>query len=156
MKDIREYAPGAFVKTILTACLIMIMAPMQISCTRTIYLPKESEIIRADTIKKIENHRDSILIRDSVSIYIRGDTVKIRETKIRYLERLRTDTVYKSKTDTLRIRETVAVEKERRSERFDSICRIILTGLGGGILISAILIGLVKMGMSIAGKKLKK
>ena len=61
---------GLVIATILTLC----------SCTRTIYVPQVS--VERDSIYLHTHTRDSIMVHDSVTIMIKGDTVW--QTAVRY------------------------------------------------------------------------
>lgn len=73
---------------------------------------------RADTLREIVTKRDSIFIHDSTATDTRreGDTVRIRETRWRtkYIERIRTDTVYQSKRDTVKLVHETMTEVEKQ------------------------------------------
>lgn len=81
------------------------------SCTRTVYTPVETERYHTDTLRIIQQRTDSILLRDSVSLITRNDTVFY--TKYRDRTRLveRVDTVYKHIADSARISVPYPVEK---------------------------------------------
>lgn len=58
-----------------------------------------------DTLRLVQHHRDSIYLHDSTFVreYIQGDTVRII-TEIwhtKYRDRLKTDTLYRSRTDSV-------------------------------------------------------
>lgn len=83
------------------------------SCTQTKYVEKMVEVVKRDTLYQIKIKRDSIHLKDSIylNVYTKGDTVyrdKYRE-RIQYINKLKTDTVYKSKVDT--VYKNVTVEK---------------------------------------------
>lgn len=83
------------------------------SCTQTKYVEKMLEVVKRDTLYQVKIKRDSIHLKDSIylNVYTKGDTVyrdKYRE-RIQYINKLKTDTVYKSKVDT--VYKNVTVEK---------------------------------------------
>lgn len=83
------------------------------SCTQTKYVEKMVEVVKRDTLYQVKIKRDSIHLKDSIylNVYTKGDTVyrdKYRE-RIQYINKLKTDTVYKSKVDT--VYKNVTVEK---------------------------------------------
>ena len=73
------------------------------SCTTTEYVTVPE--IHTDTLMVTQHSRDSIYVHDSiwVSEQQRGDTILLTTTKwlTKYIERLRHDTIYKSKTDSV-------------------------------------------------------
>ena len=81
-----------------------------VSCTKTLYVPVENTKIEYQD--KIVESKDSIYLKDSVIIFIKGDTVfKDRyKTKLVYKERI--DTFTYIKVDT--ISKPVIIEKEKK------------------------------------------
>ena len=81
-----------------------------VSCTKTLYVPVENTKIEYQD--KIVESRDSIYLKDSVIIFIKGDTVfKDRyKTKLVYKERI--DSFTYIKVDT--ISKPVIIEKEKK------------------------------------------
>lgn len=84
----------------ITAATILALACVVVGCSpKTIYVPTET--IRTDTLRIVKYSVDTITSRDSVFVVQRGDTITI--TKTRYVERvkLRVDTFYNAKVDTI-------------------------------------------------------
>ena len=81
-----------------------------VSCTKTLYVPVENTKIEYQD--KIVESRDSIYLKDSIIIFVKGDTVfKDRyKTKLVYKERI--DTFTYIKVDT--ISKPVIIEKEKK------------------------------------------
>ena len=77
------------------------------SKTDTVYM------VRVDTVHKTDVRHDSVLVRDSVYIRERGDSVYIYKEKWRERLVFARDTLYKSRTDTLRqiVHDTVYRER---------------------------------------------
>lgn len=75
------------------------------SCTRKVYVPTET--VRTEYRDKVvENLRvDTVSLRDSVAVYVNGDTVRI----VKYRERWRTRIVEKHDTIVSVKRDSVAV-----------------------------------------------
>lgn len=73
---------------------------------------------KTDTLWQTQLQRDSIYIIDSTYIYewTDGDTVRITRDrwKTRYVERVKRDTVYRSKTDTVSVAYETVREVPRR------------------------------------------
>lgn len=61
----------------------------------------EHEVVRHDSIYIATASIDTIVERDSVHIYEKGDTVIIYKDKYKYKVKERTDTVYIDRTDTI-------------------------------------------------------
>lgn len=93
----------------ITAGLFLIIA----GCTRKVYVPVEKTV--HDTISTVKTHIDSILARDSIYLDARGDTIVKEVYRWRVKVRNRVDTVYRSRTDTIRVYEApVSVRKASR------------------------------------------
>ena len=94
---------------------LMAAAMVLLTGCKTVYVPVE--IVRTDTLKVVHIVRDSVRIdrytHDSVYIHDRGDTVWYEKWHTRYVDRWRdrvvTDTLYQSKTDSVTV--TREVEK---------------------------------------------
>ena len=58
-----------------------------------------------DTLRLVQHHRDSIYLHDSTFVreYVQGDTVRIvtEMWHTKYRDRLKTDTLYRSRTDSV-------------------------------------------------------
>lgn len=78
------------------------------ACRSVRYIPVES--VRHDSVVTILYHRDSIYQHDSVYIKEKADTVLIERWHTRWRDRVSHDTLYMSKTDTIRI--PVPVERK--------------------------------------------
>lgn len=82
------------------------------SCTTTKYIPVESVVTRTDTIYTAKLRIDTIMERDSVVVYQKGDT--IYQTK--YIEKLRVrervDTLYQVVADSVKVVVPYPVERE--------------------------------------------
>lgn len=93
----------------------------------------ETERVRVDTFIKLKQQIDSVVKRDSVYLEIEkvADTVFIRKTKYVYRDRIKiaTDTVYKSKVDSIPV--IVEVEKpltfkQKAKNYFDALWQVLL------------------------------
>lgn len=82
------------------------------SCKTTEYIPVETVHYSTDTLRIVQQQRDSVYLHDSVAVVQRGDTV----FKTRYRDRVhyrdRVDTVYRAIIDTARIEVPYPVEKQ--------------------------------------------
>ena len=96
------------------ALMLLAMAALLLSggCTRKVYVPTEQIVYNTDTVYEAVLRVDSLIQRDSVAVVQKGDTVLITKYRDRYRVKERTDTVYKAKTDSVRVREPYPVERE--------------------------------------------
>ena len=81
-------------------------------CKATEYVPVESMVVRTDTVYSAKFRVDSVIMRDSVLVVQKGDTLIVSKVRDRWRDRVVRDTVYRSASDTVRVRETYPVERE--------------------------------------------
>ncbi len=81
-------------------CLVLMLTSAICSCTSTKYVPVES--VKHDSVYLNKIVKDSVYIKDSVLI-VKGDTITEYRYKYIYQYKDRTDTLYFTKTDTIRI-----------------------------------------------------
>lgn len=81
-------------------------------CKATEYVPVESVVLRTDTVYSAKFRVDSVIMRDSVLVFQKGDTLIVSKVRDRWRDRVVRDTVYRSAIDTVRVREPYPVEKE--------------------------------------------
>lgn len=86
---------------LIISILVMIVACFLSSCTRTIYMPQVS--VERDSIYLHTHTRDSIMVHDSVTIMIKGDTVWQTTVRYEYKDRWHTDTIYIERSDSIRV-----------------------------------------------------
>lgn len=79
--------------------LLLLTAIAVASCKQTEYVNVER--VRTDTVRITRNTRDSIYLHDSIRISEKGDTVQIEKWHTKYIESIKHDTVYQSKTDSI-------------------------------------------------------
>jgi hypothetical protein len=84
--------------------IVMILsAVVMVSCKTKEYVPVVEH--HTDTLRLVQHHRDSIYLHDSTFVreYIQGDTVRIvtEMWHTKYRDRLKTDTLYRSRTDSV-------------------------------------------------------
>lgn len=102
------------------AAILILTAALLTACsgTRTLtrYENRETAAARADTVRLVQLQRDSVFLHDSVfvSVETRGDTVYLTKavTRCRDRDRIVRDTVYRAKTDTVKVAERKWREKE--------------------------------------------
>ena len=109
------------------------------SCTRKVYVPTET--VRTEYKDRVvENLRvDTAFMRDSVAVYVNGDTVRITKYRDRWRTRIieRHDTCTVTKTDSVQ----VPVQVERKLTRWERT-KMDAGGIAIGILGVAALGGL--------------
>lgn len=95
-------------------CAVFLVSITLMSCrtVRTEYVPVEQHVYHTDTLRLSTERIDTIIERDSIALFIKGDTVLKTVFKERIKYRDRTDTVYKARVDTARIEIPIPVEKE--------------------------------------------
>lgn len=79
--------------------LIVLSAVMLTSCTTTEYVTVEK--VRTDTTYITKWQKDSVWLHDSIRVSEQGDTVRIERWHTKYVERLKTDTLYRATHDTI-------------------------------------------------------
>lgn len=81
----------------------IILSVVMVSCKTKEYVPVVEH--HTDTLRLVQHHRDSIYLHDSTFVreYIQGDTVRIitEMWHTKYRDRLKTDTIYRSRTDSV-------------------------------------------------------
>lgn len=123
----------------------IIFAFLCCNCTKTVYVPTEHTVYNTDTVYEAVLRVDSLIQRDSVAVVQKGDTVLITRYRDRYRVKERTDTVYKAKTDSVRVREPYPVE--RKLTKWEQV-KMDFGGmfLGGliAVVVSAVIVWIVK------------
>lgn len=92
--------------------IVIIVAAALCGCTTTKYVPVESVTQRTDTVRELMLRVDSVVVRDSVVVAQRGDTVYVNRWRDRYRVKMQTDTVYRSVTDSVSVEVPYPVEKK--------------------------------------------
>ena len=81
----------------------IILSVVMVSCKTKEYVPVVEH--HTDTLRLVQHHRDSIYLHDSTFVreFIHGDTVRIvtEMWHTKYRDRLKTDTLYRSRTDSV-------------------------------------------------------
>lgn len=88
--------------------IILLMSAICIGCRTIEYYPVET--VRSDTVYVNRLAVDSVLVRDSVYIHERGDTVTEYRYQYVYRYKDRVDTLYLSKVDTVGVPYPVEME----------------------------------------------
>lgn len=92
--------------------LFICLLVLSTGCTRKVYVPVESAVSRTDTIYSAKIRVDSVITRDSVAVFQKGDTVLITKYRDRYRVKELTDTVYQSVIDSVKVSVPYPVERE--------------------------------------------
>jgi len=97
-----------------------------------------------DTLRLVQHHRDSIYLHDSTFVreYVQGDTVRVitEMWHTKYRDRLNTDTLYRSRTDSVPVPYPVVKEVKKPLNFFEKA--MMGTGIGSivGILFYCIIL----------------
>lgn len=81
------------------------------SCRSVKYVPVET--VKTDSVYVNKWHRDSVHVRDSVFLLIKGDTVFRDRLKVVYRDKLVTDTSFIERVDTVRVPYPVEIPLSR-------------------------------------------
>lgn len=92
--------------------LCFILSCLFCGCGTTKYVPTERLVVRTDTVYSAKVRVDSVIYRDSVSVFHKGDTVYVSKYRDRWRTRVLTDTVYQSAVDSVKVRVPYPVERE--------------------------------------------
>lgn len=114
----------------------LLLSLLAFSCTTTEYVPVETT--KTDSIYISQFERDSIYVHDSVYVRDKGDTVYVEKVKYLYKEKVRTDTVYTERTDSIRIPYPVERKLGKWEETYLAVGRITLWAV---IIIILIVVG---------------
>ena len=87
------------VYTCLGLLVAVLLCALLSGCTTTKYVTVPE--YHTDTLRVVKVQHDSLVLKDSVYITEKGDTVLIEKWHTQYRDRWRTDTVYQSKTDSI-------------------------------------------------------
>ena len=117
MKDNEEKKLGDWNPvTMMRAAVIALMVCLFIAllCAGCSHRVVETVVVRTDTLIQTKVEKDSVVHRDSVWVHEwqKGDTVYMEKVKWmeRWRDRLLTDTLYISKTDTVAVKDVVVKE----------------------------------------------
>lgn len=102
-------------RLIINCCLVLLLLT---SCASRHIVTTEQRTAIRDSIRLLTVLRDSIAIRDSVSVVTRRDTVFIERWRNHYIERWRVDTVAAVRRDTVFLEKIQTTEKTPARVRF--------------------------------------
>ena len=102
--------------------IVMICAAVALAgCKTKEYVPVVEH--HTDTLRVVQHHRDSIYLHDSTFVreFIQGDTVRIvtEMWHTRFRDRLKTDTLYRSRTDSVPVPYPVVKEVKKPLNFFE-------------------------------------
>ncbi len=123
-------------------CVLWLMGFFS-SCTRTMYVPVTS--VQHDSIYLHTHSRDSIVVRDSVTIREKGDTVWLERWRIEYRDRIRKDTAYIERRDSVAVPYPVERKLSRKERLYMSAGRVAVPLAGAGIVLACLWIYRRKM-----------
>ena len=96
-------------------CLVLLLLT---SCASRQMVTTEQRTAVRDSVRLLTVMRDSVAIRDSVSVVTRRDTVFIERWRNHYIERWRVDTVAAVRRDTVFLEKIQTTEKTPARVRF--------------------------------------
>lgn len=95
-------------KAVIAIAVVMLVLSMFCRCTTTKYVPiteyRDRIVTKTDSFLKT----DSVYVHDSISVYIRGDTVFKDKYQLRYKDRY----IVRNKSDTLIVRDSIQYKVE--------------------------------------------
>ena len=99
-------------KVITIIAVAMLILSMFCRCTTTKYIPvteyRDRVVVKTDSFM----NTDSVYIHDSVSVYIRGDTVFKDKFRLQYKDRY----IARNRSDTLVVRDSIPYKVETRKQ----------------------------------------
>lgn len=103
-------------RSLINCCLVLLL--LTTSCASRQIVTSEQRTAVRDSIRLLTIMRDSVAIRDSVSVIARSDTVFIERWRNHYIERWRVDTVAAVRRDTVFLEKIQTTEKTPARVRF--------------------------------------
>lgn len=122
-------------KRIASSLLLLILL---VGCKSIRYVPVETT--KTDSIYVSNVERDSIYLLDSIYIHEKNDTVYLERWRVKYVERLSRDTLWKERVDSIRVPYPV----EKPLTKWQSLkMRVGGYALGGASLLFLVLVGIL-------------
>jgi hypothetical protein len=84
---------------LVAAAVGMLLCALFCGCTTTKYVTVPE--YHTDTLRQVTVQHDSLVLKDSIYIHQKGDTVRIERWHTQYRDRIVRDTVYQSKHDSI-------------------------------------------------------
>ena len=119
-----------YIRTLAVFFLVLWALVWLASCRQVRYVPLET--VRTDSVLLWQVKRDSIFRYDSIYIHDKGDTVEVEKYRYLFVDKLRRDTLYVCRTDTIRVPYPVERELTRWQQfRLDvggyAVCAVVVT-----------------------------
>ena len=140
--DVIDRLARLLISVLIGFCVLWLMGFFS-SCTRTMYVPVTS--VQHDSIYLHTHSRDSIVVRDSVTIREKGDTVWLTRWRTEYRDRIRTDTAYIERRDSIQVPYPVERKLSRKERLYMSAGRVAVPLACAGIALATIWIYRRKM-----------
>lgn len=128
MKVLRVFWPY-----VLCVAVVLVVVFAFASCTTTKFV--EVEKVVKDTTYITKQQRDSVWLHDSVFVALTGDTVRIEKWHTKFVERLRTDTVYRQRVDSVPVPYAVEVEVEKKLSWLERLMMFLGSVTSGALLV---------------------
>ena len=103
-------------RRLINCCLVLLLLTSCARSSRQIMTTERTAV--RDSVRLLTVLRDSVAIRDSVSVVTRRDTVFIERWRNHYIERWRVDTVAAVRRDTVFLEKIQTTEKTPARVRF--------------------------------------
>ena len=114
---------------------IAFLALLMCSCKTIEYVPVVQHEVHHDSIYFTQVQKDSVWLHDSILVKDRGDTVLVEKWHTKYIEKLRIDTTYIAKVDSI----PVPYEVTKYVEKKLSTPQIVLMTIGLFSIMAAII-----------------
>ena len=95
------------------------------SCKTVEYVPVIQHETHHDSIYFTKVQKDSVWLHDSISIEANGDTVRIEKWHTKYIEKLRIDTTYIAKVDSIPVPYEVTKYVEKKLSKTQKVLMMI-------------------------------
>lgn len=93
----------------ITWCMAFV-ALLFAGCTRTIYVPVENDVQHKDSVSSMLWRVDTVVDRDTVNTFVKGDTVMIDRIRWRIRTKEHRDTIYRQRIDSVFIKKPYPVD----------------------------------------------
>ena len=103
-------------RRLINCCLVLLFLVTSCASRQTVTTEQRTSV--RDSIRLLTVMRDSVAIRDSVSVITRSDTVFIERWRNHYIERWQVDTVAVVRCDTVFLEKIQTTEKTPARVRF--------------------------------------
>ena len=104
---------------------VAVLALMMCSCKSVEYVPVIEKEVHHDSIYLTKVQKDSVWLHDSILVKDRGDTVLIEKWHTKYIEKLRIDTTYIAKVDSIPVPYEVTKYVEKKLSKTQKVLMMI-------------------------------